>query len=60
HLIFTTMNSSFIKILSDLAKQYQATPEGEEKERLKKVIDKAADIIYGTVTIDEIENGNRD
>ena len=54
------MNSSFIKILSDLAKQYQETPEGEEKERLQKVIDKAADIIYGTVTIDEIENGNRD
>jgi len=26
----------------------------------KKVIDKAADIIYGTVTIDEIKNGNRD
>ena len=54
------MNSSFIKILSDLAKQYQETPEGEGKERLKKVIDKAADIIYGTVTIDEIENDNRD
>lgn len=54
------MNSSFIKILSDLAKQYHETPEGEEKERLKKVIDKAADIIYGTVTIDEIENDNRD
>ena len=54
------MNSSFIKILSDLAKQYQETPEGEEKDRLKKVIDKAADIIYGKVTIDQIENGNRD
>ena len=54
------MNSSFIKLLSDLAKQYQETPESEEKERLKKVIDKAADIIYGTVTIDEIENGNSD
>jgi hypothetical protein len=54
------MNSSFIKILGDLAKQYQETLEGEEKERLKKIIDKAADIIYGTVTIDEIEKDNRD
>ncbi len=54
------MNSSFIKILSDLAKQYQETPEGEEKETLRKVIDKAAEIIYGTVTIEEIKNDNRD
>ena len=45
------MNSCFIKILSDLTKRYQESPEGEENERLKKVIDKASDIIYGTVTI---------
>jgi hypothetical protein len=54
------MNSTFVKALSDLARQYQATPEGEEKDRLRKVIDKAADIIYGTVTIEEIEKVNID
>ena len=54
------MNSAFIQILSDLARQYQTTPDGAEKERLKKIIDKAADIIYGTITIEEIENGNVD
>ena len=53
------MNSEFIKMLSDLAKEYQATPEGTEKERLKIIIDKAADIIYGKTTIEEI-GGNGD
>ncbi|CAA0144487.1 hypothetical protein TM902_150001 [Tenacibaculum maritimum] len=44
----------FIKILSDLAREYQNTPEGREKEELKKIIDKAADIIYGKVTITDL------
>ncbi len=44
----------FIKILSDLAKEYQDTPEGKEKEGLKKIIDKAADIIYGKVNITDL------
>ncbi len=52
------MNSTFINVLSDLARQYQATPEGEEKDRLKRIIDKAADIIYGTITIEEIETND--
>lgn len=43
-----------IKILSDLAREYQNTPEGKEKDELKKVIDKAADIIYGKVKITDI------
>ena len=30
------------------------------KRTVKKIIDKAADIIYGTITIEEIENGNVD
>jgi len=30
------MNSAFIQILSDLAIQYQTTPDGVEKDRLKK------------------------
>ena len=54
------MNSAFIQILSDLAREYQTTPEGAEKDHLKKIIDKAADIIYGTITIEEIENGSID
>jgi len=54
------MNSAFIQLLSDLARQYQSTPDGAEKDRLKKVIDKAADIIYGTITIEEVENGSVD
>ena len=54
------MNSCFIKILSVLTKRYQESPECEENGRLNKVIDKAADIIYGTGTIDKIENCNCD
>lgn len=46
----------FIKILSDLAKEYQNTPEGKEKEDLKIVIDRAADIIYGKVNITNLSN----
>lgn len=48
------MNKEFIKLLDDLARGYQNTPEGEEKERLKKIIDKAADYIYGKIDITEL------
>lgn len=48
------MNQNFVRILSDLAREYQNTPEGKEKENLKKIIDKVADIIYGTIEISDI------
>lgn len=48
------MSTDFIEILSDLAQKYQNTPEGKEKEELKKVIDKSADIIYGRINITDL------
>jgi len=50
------MNQEFIRILSDLARKYDNTPEGEEKEELKKIIDKATKIIYGEIDIDDLSN----
>jgi len=43
------------KLLSDLAREYDKTPEGKEKERLWRIIEKTADIISGNIIIEEIE-----
>ncbi|MPS72735.1 MAG: hypothetical protein E2590_06215 [Chryseobacterium sp.] len=50
------MSEQIKRELSDLARDYDKTPEGEEKKRLKKIIDEQADIIYGKITIEEIIN----
>jgi hypothetical protein len=50
------MNQEFLRILSDLARKYDNAPEGVEKEELKKIIDKAAKIIYGEIDIDDLNN----
>jgi len=48
------MVEQFERLLSDLAREFDQTPEGEVKEVLRKVIDRAAEIIYGTITIEDI------